>query len=170
MSATVTRLLPAVPVARMAPWQTGSGSLQGSLALDVRGPLGMPEVRLAESTDGSPIELHAYEARMWAARFTQAVHETIGGERPVTQLVRWTSKRVYEDLARRVHLVGLARPHGRARAIRPQVRNVRVAVLDHHHAEAAVVVGHGERSRCAALRMERDPKDGRWVCVALELG
>jgi len=164
--ATVTRLVPAgrdtrevVPIA----------AIQGTLALDLRGASSLPEVPEYDAAARARVEAaHEAGVKQWGALFAQAVVESIGGERPVSQLVRWTDREVYRDLERRVHLVRLARPTGRARAIRPQVRSVHVFLPGPETAEISVHVRYGQRSRCIAARLER--RTDRWVCTALELG
>lgn len=164
--AMVTRLVPArsdsldaVPVAEV----------QGTLALDLRGASGLPATPEYDETTRSRLEATSdAEVKSWSAMFAQAVVESIGGDRPVTQLVRWTDRDVYRDLERRVQLVRLARPSGRSRVIRPQVRSVHVFQPAPGRAEISVHVRHGQRSRALAARLEWRAE--RWVCTALELG
>jgi hypothetical protein len=83
--------------------------------------------------------------------------------------VRWTSKRVYADLGRRVRILGRTSPvTQRLRTVRPQVRSVHVFQPTADTAEVSVHVRHGQRSRALAARLELD--DGRWQCTALQLG
>ena len=110
-----------------------------------------------------------------AARFAQAVVEAVGGQRPASQLVRWTSPDVFRDLDRRARLVRRtaeqpgrpARTPGRP-PIRPQVRSVHICRPTSDVAEVSVHVRHGHRSRALALRLERSR--GRWLCTVLEFG
>ncbi|MEZ5096660.1 MAG: Rv3235 family protein [Nocardioides sp.] len=94
------------------------------------------------------------------------------GDRPVSQVLRWTSAEVYADLARRAVLVARAggRPPGLGRmagpAVRPQVAGVRTSVVAAEAVEVSVHVRHGARSRAIAARLE--VRGGRWQCVALE--
>jgi hypothetical protein len=98
--------------------------------------------------------------------------EIVGGDRPVTQLLRWTSRDVYQDLARRALLV--ARAGGGRRspgsddpfAVRPQVMGVRTCVVRPDVAEVSAHVRYGRRSRALALRFEL--RQDRWVCTALD--
>lgn len=161
--ATVTRLAPpgdereTVPVAEV----------RGSLALAVR-PVcpapGAPELRVV---DGGSREQR--EVQAWAARFAQATVEVLGGDRPLAQLLRWTTARVYQDLDRRVRILGRTAPAPqRMRTIRPQVRSVHVCQPSPGTAEVSVHVQHGHRSRAIAARIER--RHDRWTCVALQLG
>jgi hypothetical protein len=106
----------------------------------------------------------------WAHRYAQAVVEIVGGDRPVTQVLRWTTPEVYANLARRAHLVSRAgsRPSGVATRplVRPQVMGVRTCFLASDLVEVSVRVRYGERSRAIAARLEL--RSGRWQCSALE--
>ncbi len=104
----------------------------------------------------------------WATRFAQAVVEVAGGDRPVSQLVRWTSPRVYADLDRRATVLAATRLGARARTVRPQVQSVHVSHPAADTAEVSVHVRYGRRSRALAARLEL--RRGRWTCTALELG
>jgi len=143
-------------------------SVQGTLALELEHlPLEptTPELRVLPG-DGSP-EHRAVQ--VWAARFAHATVEALGGDRPVSQLLRWTNARVYADLDRRVRILGRAAPSPqRLRVVRPQVHSVHVCHPAPAVAEVSVHVRHGHRSRALAARLER--RDGRWLCVALQLG
>jgi hypothetical protein len=162
--ATVTRLAPAGTEREVVP----VAAVQGSLALDLdrrRAALAAPELRVIE---GGGSREHR-EVQAWAARFAQATVEVVGGDRPVAQLLRWTTARVYQDLDRRVRILGRTAPAPqRLRTIRPQVRSVHVFQPGPGSAEVSVHVRHGHRSRAIAARLER--RNGRWTCVALQLG
>lgn len=189
MTATDERLSPAPqrPPRAPRPWATvtrlglaGSGSgpvpvsslalVEGSLALqdpDSSHPPGLPqtpELRLVEAST-CPTE----DVQQWAGRFAQAVVEVLGGDRPLAQLVRWTSQRVYADLDRRLKVLGRSSDVGRRRrTVRPQVRSVHVFHPTPESAEISVHVRHGQRSRAIAARLELTR--GRWQCTVLELG
>ena len=143
-------------------------AIQGTLALDLRGGRpGLPET--PELQPPGPARLpHVAdtEVRAWAARLAQAVVEAVGGQRPVSQLVRWTAPDVYRDLERRVQLVRLA--SSGTRSVRPQVRSVHVCRPTTTTAEVSVHVRHAGRSRALAMRMER--RGERWQCTVLEFG
>jgi hypothetical protein len=117
-------------------------SVQGTLALDygarVRSTPG-PDLRLVP---GNRAELEAF-----AHRFASAVVEVVGGDRGPSQLLRWTSERVYAELQRRCVHVFCPSPEA---------------------AEISVHVRRGERSSALAARIEL--LDGRWCCTALEFG
>ena len=51
------------------------------------------------SAEVLPIERRAQaDVDQWARRFVQAAIEIVGGDRPVAQLLRWTSAEVYDEL------------------------------------------------------------------------
>lgn len=106
----------------------------------------------------------------WTQRFVQAAVEIVGGDRPVSQLVRWTAPGVYADLHRRALLVARAGGHqpglGRVQAVRPRVHSVHACFLSDEVVECGVHVKYGERSRAVAARFER--RDQRWICTALD--
>lgn len=158
----VVPLRPPVPLA----------SVQGTLALD------LGDGRPAEVADPPPMQVvpvgdatERDRLTAWAHRFTQAAVEIAGGDRPVTQLLRWTSPRVYEDLARRAQLVRAAvlrEPSSsrRVQRVRPQVASLHTCWLDDTTAEVGARVRYGRRSRAVAVRFEH--RGGRWQAVAIE--
>ena len=168
----VTRLA-AVP-GRGTTDQVPVAAVQGTLALDlgpVAPPTPSPTLYAVPDDPGQAQEQARTEAevRAWAARFSQAVVEVTGGDRPVTQLLRWTSARVYADLKRRVRIMAQNRPAGqRMRTIRPQVRSVHVFQPAPTSAEVSVHVRYGQRSRALAARLEQ--RNGHWTCTALLVG
>lgn len=151
-------------------------SVQGTLALDLTPVLDPPAVSVEPGGPGSDLSPVPAQVRsgleQWVGRYVQAVAEIAAGERPPSQLARWTRRDVHQDLSRRAELV--ARAAGRPGQVRRRVGNraqvvaVRVSFLDERTAEACARVRHGERSRAVALRLEH--VRGRWLCVALELG
>lgn len=162
--ATVTHLGPPGSEPDVVPIAT----VQGTLALDL-GSLPArpttPELRVVE--EGGAADER--ELQVWAAQFAQATVEVLGGDRPLAQLLRWTSPRVYQDLDRRVRILARSAPAPqRMRAIRPQVRSVHVCRPGPRSAEVSVHVRYGQRSRAIAARLER--RRDRWTCVALQLG
>jgi hypothetical protein len=144
--------LPRVPVA----------TFQGTLALDLEAALDPP----ADPRHGE----HQVQVEQWARRFAQAAVEIVGGDRPASQLLRWTSGEVYADLHRRAVLVARAGGHapgaGRVMPVRPHVVSVHTAFVAPHVAETSIHVRYGERSRAVAARFEQ--RRGRWLCTALD--
>jgi hypothetical protein len=166
--ATVTPLggrPPAVAPRPTAP----TAPVEGSLALDAPA---YPPAKPGQ--DGPALHLvddqeQGEEVRRWATRFAQAVVEVLGGDRPLSQLLRWTSQRVYLEIDRRLSILNRTTDAGRRmRTVRPQVRSVHVCHPTPGSAEVSVHVRHGQRSRAIAARLER--RGGRWQCTALELG
>jgi hypothetical protein len=153
-----------VQLNRSAPAPVPMASVQGTLALDYGNSVQStrtPELRVLP---GARAELEAF-----AHRFASAVVEVIGGDRGPSQLLRWTTERVYADLQRRAALLARTTPGDRrVRRLRSQVRSVHVFCPSPEAAEISVHVRHGERSRAIAARIEL--LDGRWCCTALQFG
>lgn len=159
--ANVVRLHRPAPVA----------SVQGTLALDLE-PRREPPWPVA---DVVPIDVPLQRGiEDWSRRYAQAAVEIVGGDRPVSQLLRWSSREVFENLERRAHLVARAgrhRPgHGRVQPVRPRVQGVHTCFLSPDAVEVSVHVRYGPRSRAVAARFERtaDRFGRRWCCTALE--
>jgi uncharacterized protein DUF6459 len=138
---------------------------QGTLALDLQPSLEPPPAAVV------PIgRQRRHSAEEWARRFAQAAVEIVGGDRPPSQLLRWTSKSVYADLERRALLVARAGGHvpgqGRVQPVTPRVRSVHTSFVTPDVVEASVHATYGPRSRAVAARFEL--RKGRWLCTALE--
>ncbi|MBM7786217.1 Rv3235 family protein [Tenggerimyces flavus] len=163
---------------------------QGTLALDLRTSSPAPEIieprhltvvrtsrRRRDEEDGEdkffarqPTAREALpHPKPWCGRFVQALVEVLAGDRPATQLARWTNDEVFADVVSRVSALGLSTTAavrtGLGRAV---VRSVHVSEPRDGVAESAVHIKHGGRSRAVAVRMEG--LDGRWQCTALVLG
>ncbi|NYJ00471.1 hypothetical protein HNR19_001169 [Nocardioides thalensis] len=147
---------------------------QGTLALallprsEPPGPVTRPRPRGATVV---PIERRLrHSIEEWTRRYAQASVEIVGGDRPVSQLLRWSSPEVYADLHRRALLVARAGGHqpglGRVQQVRPVVHSVHTCFITHDVVEAGVHVRYGARSRALAARFER--VDQRWICTALD--
>jgi hypothetical protein len=149
-------------------------SVQGTLALDLQPRHDPPPLRdLPGRPAGDVISIDQAMRRQvesWARRYVQAATEIVGGDRPVTQLLRWSTREVYLDLQRRALLVARAGGHrpgqGRCQPVRPHVVGVRTCFLSARAVEAGVHVRYGARSRALAARFEL--LGGRWQCTALE--
>jgi hypothetical protein len=160
---TVTDLRP-VPVA----------SVQGTLALDLTAHQDPPdEVPAGAGSSCDVVDIGRAARREFdrlSGRIVQAVVEIVGGDRPVTQVLRWTTPEVYQDLGRRAYLVARAvgrRPgQGGVQGTRPQVVGVHTCFVADGVAEVSAHVRYGRRSRAVAARFER--RRDRWVCCALE--
>lgn len=146
---------------------------QGTLALAML-PRSEPPVPTGGSRAGAAVVAIDRRQRAvveeWARRFVQAAVEIVGGDRPASQLLRWTLPDVYDDLRRRAMLVARAGGHqpglARVQPVRPRVLSVHTCFLRPDAVEAAVHVKYGERSRALAARFERIEQ--RWICAALD--
>jgi hypothetical protein len=148
-------------------------AVQGALALSFVLPSGLPatpevppDLRLVPPPDDDfgprPTARAALpEPRRWGARLVQAVVEVLAGERPVAQLLRWTTDDVYAQL------VGDRRPP-RTSVSRAVVRSIHVCEPVDGVAEVAATVRQGPRTVAVALRLEG--LDGRWLATALVVG
>lgn len=162
-----------VPLPRSVP----IAEVQGTLALDLQPRQTPPPAHGVATTpsrqaaDVVPID-RAQRRQLdgWVGRFGQAAVEIVGGDRPATQLVRWTTAEVYAELERRAQLVGRAGHHrpGQARVqpVRPKVASVHSFFVTPHIVEASIHVRYGARSRALAARFE--VRRDTWVCTALE--
>ncbi len=144
-----------------------TAAVQGTLALDVQPRWAPPSPSAQVVAIGIRSTRPLQE---WTHRFAQAAVEIVGGDRPVSQLLRWCSAEVYADLQRRAQLVARAGGHvpgaARVQPVRPQVRSVHVDLVASDVAEACVRVRYGRRSRALAARFER--RHEAWICTALE--
>ena|ERR1700712_4867033 len=139
-------------------------SVQGTLALDYDSRVSSTRTPDLRVLPGARAELEAF-----AHRFANAVVEVVGGDRGPSQLLRWTTERVYADLQRRCALLARTTPGDRrVRRLRSQIRSVHVFCPSPEAAEISVHVRHGERSRAIAARIELI--EGRWCCTVLEFG
>ena len=154
-------------------------STQGTLALDLTPRLEPPTTNAHRSDAPAPVGdvvgidvVARKQLEGWARRYAQAVVEIVNGDRPASQVVRWTAPRVHEELTRRAQIVARAGVHqagqgrGRRPVVRPAVLNVRSCFITPSVAEVSVHVRYGQRSRAVAARFER--RDQKWICTALE--
>jgi hypothetical protein len=178
-AATRPTVPPTVPLRVPVP----VASIQGTLALDLhprRDPPPLdpsaPDARAgAPRADVVAIDRRArQQVEQWSRRFAQAAVEIVGGDRPVTQLLRWTSPDVYLDLSRRAQVVARAGGHApgtaRVQPVRPKVLSVHTCFVARDVVETSVHVRYGARSRALAARfVSKSGREGRrWVCTALE--
>jgi hypothetical protein len=151
--------------ARTRPMTQGALALRYQLEpeLDVAPAPAPPALRLVPAGPRLP------DPQAWASKLVQAVAEVLAGDRPISQLVRFTDSVVFGELNRRVRLLGLTTT-ATARGLkeRSAVRSVHVFTPATEVAEVAAHVRYGDRSRAIALRLE--VHRGRWICTALELG
>ena len=151
-------------------------SAQTVLALEFPLPTGLPAEPVVpprlQLVDDDPFGVVATPrsalpaATPWTARLAQAIAEVVAGDRPLGQLVRWTTCEVLDTLTEQAVLRrrGPTAGPGRRRA---QVRSLRVTEPADGVIEAAVLVVGAGRPLPMALRLEG--LDGRWQCTVLEL-
>jgi len=161
--------------ASVTPIRVPVASVQGTLALDLSPRQAPPPVPSAVGSgpdaDVVPIDPHQRSRlEQWVHRYVQATVEIVGGDRPASQLLRWTTGAVYADLHRRAVLVGRAGGHEpgvrRVQPVRPHVVSVHTSFVSPLVVETSARVRYGVRSRALALRFER--RGDRWVCTAME--
>jgi hypothetical protein len=154
---------------------TPIATVQGTLALDLGPRLDVPDPDVTPGggvgEDVVTVDLRRRRRfEQHAARIGAAVVEIAGGDRPVSQVLRWTTPEVYQDLGRRALLVAAAagrRPgSGDIQSVRPQLVRVHASFISATCAEVTWHVRYGHRSRAVAARFEliRD----RWQVSALE--
>lgn len=158
------------------PLATPVGSVQGTLALDLGPRVDVPDPTLVGVPSGPgldvvPVDLvRRRHFEQHAARIGAAVVEIVGGDRPVSQVLRWTTPEVYQDLARRAHLVAAAvgrRPgSGGIQSVRPHLVAMHTSFVSEQCAEVSLHVRYGARSRAVAARFELVRE--RWQVSALE--
>jgi hypothetical protein len=166
-----------VPLPVVTP--TPVASVQGTLALDLGPRVDVPDPEVggvgrrgnAPGLDVVPVDLvRRRRFEQHAARIGAALVEIVGGDRPVSQVLRWTTPEVYQDLARRAHLVAAAvgrRPgSGGVQSVRPHLVAMHTSFVSQQCAEVSLHVRYGERSRAVAARFEVVRE--RWQVTALE--
>ena len=159
------------------PAEVPTASVQGALALDLGPRLDPPDpdvrARPGDSARLDVVRIDLVRRRRFeqhAARIGAALVEIVGGDRPVSQVLRWTTPEVYQDLARRAHLVartvGRTPGSGGIQKVRPHLVAAHTSFVTERCAEVSLHVRYGERSRAVAARFEliRD----RWQVTALE--
>lgn len=148
----------------------GIATVQGTLAL------ADPPVVLAARRPRRQPTPATDRLEHWARRYCQVAVDIVTGDRPASQVLRWSSPEVFGELSERAALVARAGGPGSARRaaaggprrvlLRPKVVSVRICYLTPDIAEVSAHVRHGHRSRALALRFERT--EGRWLCVVLQ--
>jgi hypothetical protein len=106
------------------------------------------------------------DPRAWAARLAQAVLEVAAGARPSSQLWRWTTQAVLDDVRQRSRPATVLDSQRRRAQVPALVRSVHVCEPADGVVEATAIVAGRLRTRALALRLEG--LNGRWLCTALE--
>jgi hypothetical protein len=141
--------------------------VQGTLAL-VAEPRAARAGRADPATGAAMDALLRPDGRRWAMLLAQGIVEVASGERPMSQLSRWTTFEVYESLRwtltqhvtrRRATLPGTPRA---TRALSVHVSAITPTVV-----EACATIRIGPRVHALAYRLEAT--DTGWQCTAADL-
>ncbi len=172
-------VLPDLPDRSGTPVATPSKSpvgapTDGATALDpasTPAPTPPTELRLLPggAAGAEPSDDDQHDTLVRARRFVQAVVEIVSGDRPCTQMIRWTDRDVYESLSARVSaFAGISASTPSTGRPRAKVVSVKLCRPREGVAEIAAHIRQGSRSHAIAARLERVER--RWICTALELG
>lgn len=108
------------------------------------------------------------EPNRWAALIAQAIVEAEVGDRPLSQLVRWTTAEVYDVIAVRCSTHGRRSAVARLGTARAVVASIHVCQIAPDIAEVCATVRRAGRARAVALRLEGI--GDAWRCTALTMG
>lgn len=147
----------------------GTVAVQGVLPLEGVPTPSRPPQRHASSTGRRQRPTHEVseaDLRQIARQFCVGVAEVIYGDRPVNQLLRCTSERVYGDLAKRSAVAKSRSRMVPERVPRTRLERVRLQRANPRAVEVCARLRQGERNHAIAARLEL--VNGRWICVALE--
>jgi hypothetical protein len=162
------------PVAATPSRRPVAAPTDGATALDptsTPAPTPPTELRLLPggAVNAEPADDDQHHTLVRARRFVQAVVEIVSGDRPCTQMIRWTDRDVYESLLARVSaFAGISASTPSTGRPRAKVVSVKMCRPRDGVAEIAAHVRQGHRSHAIAARLERVER--RWICTALELG
>ncbi|MGL4173757.1 MAG: Rv3235 family protein [Actinomycetota bacterium] len=105
------------------------------------------------------------DPKMWSHGLVQILIEVLTGHRRITQLMRWTTTDVFDDLRAKV-LIPEKGKNDSTRRNQPRVLSIHVCEPTDSVAEVCAVARSQSRTRAIALRLEG--ADGRWLVTALE--
>ena len=106
------------------------------------------------------------ELHQVARQMCRGLVEVLYGDRGVNQLLRCTTERVYNDIARRSAIAKSGRRMTHARPTHARLERVRIQRPNAKAIEVCARLRQGTRSHALAARLEF--VNGRWTCVALE--
>lgn len=127
-----------------------------------------PDLRVVQPESITPDLGYLPHPAEWTARMARAVIEAVAGERPATQLAKWTTREVFNQVSVRAQV---ARRHPAGKALAAPLRkvgSVRVCPVTPGVIEACAVVSGMTRARAVAMRFEA--REDRWILTALQLG
>ena len=94
---------------------------------------------------------------LWAERFVILALEVMGGVRPIAQLSRWCSRKVFTYLIKNTHPKKSIPKLGKLHISKPTEECMEVVLLLHSPV------------RKRALMARFDALDGRWLCTCLQI-
>ena len=151
--------------------------VQGMLAFELQPRLDPPQPDPPGDDDGllaEPIPIVPARGHLtgWIPQFAQKIAEVVGGDRPASQLVRWTTKEVVADLRYRAALTARSGAYepglGRHQPVRPRVYRWHLHVVTDTIVEATATIKYGHGYRAMALRFEQSGES--WICTVLNFG
>ncbi|HEX4429127.1 MAG TPA: Rv3235 family protein [Frankiaceae bacterium] len=150
MTAGQLARFPGLPPARGA-WQT-----DGTLALKTDAPLRSDPWIVDPAPDTSDTSARA------AVMVTRALLEVLSGLRPASQLSRWTSVSLQEDLERRAP----RRPTGR----RQHLLRIRLSEPSPGVAEVCALTKDVTRGRIRVMALRLERRGQQWIVTRLQAG
>ncbi|MGN6721494.1 MAG: Rv3235 family protein [Marmoricola sp.] len=153
----------------IAPGDPASGGIAVQGVLPLEGLADAPRAPEHATTRRRPrctLEFTEAELRQIAQQFCVGAVEVIFGDRPVNQLLRCTSERVYGDLAKKSALARSRRRLTTERVAHARLARIRLQRPSPKAVEICARLRQGERNHALAARLELI--NGRWICVALE--
>ena len=159
------------------PAEVPLADVQGTLAFDLQPRLDPPQPDRSGQDDAllaEPIPIVPARGHLnaWIPQFAQKVAEVVGGDRPASQLVRWTTKEVVADLRYRAALTARSGAYepglGRHQPVRPRVYRWHLHVVTDTIVEATATIKYGHGYRAMALRFEQSGES--WICTVLNFG
>lgn len=178
MTLQLEHLIPLAATGSVSPRPVAFTSVQGTLdlGLDPRDELvAGPLPALPVPVELLPVDAPDVEALSRA--FARVLVEVLSGDRGPSQLVRWTTPEVYDQLQRRAALLHRTTPADRRlRRLRSQIRSIHLDRPRPGAVELAIHLRRGHRSLAVAARLEQRAERRRgelrvaWLCTALELG
>lgn len=144
------------------PGATAAGyQVKGNLARKPE-PLPEPEAKLAERQVGAASQTASAGAARSAVIVARALLEVLSGWRPPSQLARWTSYALQQDLERRVP----RRPAG----TRLHLLRVRVSEPADGVAEVCALAQDTTRRRVRVIALRMEQRTDGWVVTRLQAG
>jgi hypothetical protein len=156
------------------PAEVPLAEVQGMLAFELQPRLDPPQPDHDDGLLAEPIPIVPARGHLnaWIPQFAQKIAEVVGGDRPASQLVRWTTKEVVADLRYRAALTARSGAYepgtGRQQPVRPRVFRWHLHMVTDTIVEATATIKYGHGYRAMALRFEQSGDN--WICTVLNFG